>query len=393
MPISKRIRSAVLCVRIPGKARTRAAVVTIAFAAGSLTTVAAGKTGNDSPAPTADPPYKNLQVMQDTPTDEFLPAMRVFTGALGVSCEHCHQADRASNAIAAKNIARQMITMTRELNKSHFGGATAVTCYTCHHGMQKPETNAVVPVVFSDTVKQPPLPDADELLRRYVSAIAGSGDPHAITSRQLTGVENLPSGEGGLQAKNVHVQIDEKAPNLRVVRYKTDKEVTSEGFDGKHAWSAAADGVCALLSPGERIEATRSADYYGALDLKKYFSMVITSGKTYVGGHEAFEVISIPASGSPETMDFDSATGLLLRRTTYKKTEFGDLPFVTTFGDYRAVGGSEKIAFHRHMTPASPKSALSSAADLTIDGIELNPTLAADEFSCPGSAAGVNHAK
>jgi hypothetical protein len=86
------------------------------------------------------PPPKNLKVLK---ADEYLPAMRSFTVALGVNCNYCHvQGDRASDANPKKDIARMMIAMARDVNSKFPDGADKmhVTCYTCHRGKTEPET-------------------------------------------------------------------------------------------------------------------------------------------------------------------------------------------------------------------------------------------------------------
>src|ERR1700736_1904506 len=80
---------------------------------------------------TAEQMYKNIQVLRGTPVDVFLPEMRLFEAALGVDCNYCHlEEDRSKDDREAKQTARKMITMVREINKN-FDGRTVVTCYTC----------------------------------------------------------------------------------------------------------------------------------------------------------------------------------------------------------------------------------------------------------------------
>jgi photosynthetic reaction center cytochrome c subunit len=84
-------------------------------------------------------PFKNLQVLKDT---EVKSQMAAYARGLGVQCSRCHMpADYATDEVAAKVIARQMIIMTRDINEKHFGGANTVTCYTCHHGAAVPQMN------------------------------------------------------------------------------------------------------------------------------------------------------------------------------------------------------------------------------------------------------------
>lgn len=98
-------------------------------------------------------PPTNLKVL---PKDIARPAltamMRGFTAALGVECKHCHvddMAQRASDENPKKDIARKMIQMTMDLNKTLDSvgmpaapDAPKVTCFTCHRGSIKPLTSA-----------------------------------------------------------------------------------------------------------------------------------------------------------------------------------------------------------------------------------------------------------
>jgi hypothetical protein len=83
------------------------------------------------------PPPKNLQVLT---VDELHGGiMQKFAAALGGNCLTCHvQGDFASDENPHKVIARQMITMTKEINGKFPDGKEHVTCYTCHRGVHEP---------------------------------------------------------------------------------------------------------------------------------------------------------------------------------------------------------------------------------------------------------------
>jgi hypothetical protein len=104
----------------------------------------------------AQPPATPNKV--DTPTvtvltgltvPEFEQEMQHFVQATGVSCGGCHvRGNFASDENARKLKARQMIEMTKMLNKQFFpdhkpaeGESVLgrVTCYTCHKGEAKPK--------------------------------------------------------------------------------------------------------------------------------------------------------------------------------------------------------------------------------------------------------------
>jgi hypothetical protein len=101
----------------------------------------------------------NLQVIpQDIGAERLRFIMQNFTRSLGVRCSFCHVGqgdflnwDFASDANPHKEVARDMMRMTRELNQETLAGieglheveegAFRVTCWTCHRGNATPETS------------------------------------------------------------------------------------------------------------------------------------------------------------------------------------------------------------------------------------------------------------
>ncbi len=96
----------------------------------------------------------NLQVLpEDIEQRALVDAMRGFAGGLGVRCIHCHVGenpesletfDFASDDKETKLVARAMMRMTREINdtlmpKTGRENPLAVSCATCHHGVEKPQ--------------------------------------------------------------------------------------------------------------------------------------------------------------------------------------------------------------------------------------------------------------
>ncbi|HEY4360992.1 MAG TPA: photosynthetic reaction center cytochrome c subunit family protein [Bryobacteraceae bacterium] len=71
-----------------------------------------------------------------------IPNMQVIAQSLGVSCNYCHSAAGSGAPEPKKDIARQMIAMTRDLNSrvqtSTGNPAAKVECITCHHGVAIP---------------------------------------------------------------------------------------------------------------------------------------------------------------------------------------------------------------------------------------------------------------
>jgi len=111
---------------------------------------------NTGKAKSAEEHYKNLQVLPKNTTEALMNKIMVgeFEDALGVSCGFCHTAnkdgdglDYISDAKPEKQIARQMLRMTLNLNRDYFKVDSAmvgtanivVTCNTCHKGETFPD--------------------------------------------------------------------------------------------------------------------------------------------------------------------------------------------------------------------------------------------------------------
>ena len=92
-----------------------------------------------------------VKVLTGLTVPQFEQEMQNFVQAIGVSCGGCHvgRGNFASDDNPRKLKARQMIEMTKAINKQFFpqhtpaeGESTLgrVTCFTCHQGEAKPKT-------------------------------------------------------------------------------------------------------------------------------------------------------------------------------------------------------------------------------------------------------------
>ena len=99
--------------------------------------------------------FKNLQVLpKNITTDSLDKIMDGFNTSLKVDCKFCHAKDTKGDELIfdkddkpEKEITRNMMRMTMDLNKNYFqfnedvtaAKIQAVTCYTCHKGQPIPE--------------------------------------------------------------------------------------------------------------------------------------------------------------------------------------------------------------------------------------------------------------
>ena len=123
----------------------------------------------NNPQPKDPGGFKNLTVLPKDITKKQLDStMDYYCIALGVHCGFCHDRkdstskhlDFPSDAKPEKGRAREMVTMTADMNKHYFAqGNTGVgqnipgvTCFTCHRGNQEPTVKNLLPQI--DALKQ-----------------------------------------------------------------------------------------------------------------------------------------------------------------------------------------------------------------------------------------------
>ena len=88
--------------------------------------------------------FKNLQVLDIKSKSEMRKYMKKISKDLGVKCSHCHDMDDKSLDNPDKEIAREMIILTRQINDylfsisqqdtMHNKKQNSVSCWTCHKG-------------------------------------------------------------------------------------------------------------------------------------------------------------------------------------------------------------------------------------------------------------------
>jgi hypothetical protein len=120
-----------------------------------LAILVAAATSTEAQRPFPPKSFENLQVLaKGASTGDVINAMKGFTGALGVRCQHCHvgkeglpldQFDFVSDEVPAKKTARLMMRMMADVNRQldeslpkAEGAGARVSCLTCHRGQAKP---------------------------------------------------------------------------------------------------------------------------------------------------------------------------------------------------------------------------------------------------------------
>ena len=335
---------------------------------------------------TAEQVYKNIKVLTGTPANELNQSMHLMKGATGMDCLYCHiEREWEKDVKPAKEVARAMIVMMKDINTRNFGGRQVVTCNTCHNGRPVPAATPVLPVFEPTEAAKPALPTVDHVLARYVEALGGEAALRRVTSRVITGTQFIPTGPGGTVPTPAAVERYQKAPNFAVTTYRAPAYAISQGFDGTTGWAQDQAGHVTAPIALDIARAGRAADFYEPLNLKRQYSEIAVRGIERVNGRDAYLVVGIPPKDKPESLYFDTQTGLLLRKQTVLPTPIGDSPYQTDFDDYRDTGSGVKFPFLIQMNPATPRTELAPAATLRITKVQDNAPIDEAKFVKPAT--------
>jgi len=145
---------------------------------GAVYEVAYGQAGPAERPQLAEEVFKNVQILRGIPVKEFMGTMGMFAASTGMNCIECHVEEaggdwgRYADDTDLKRTTRRMMAMVTSLNKSMFGGRQAVTCFSCHRGVNRPRVIPDLTVQYGDPI----IIEPDEILAQ---------DPAEPTPEQL----------------------------------------------------------------------------------------------------------------------------------------------------------------------------------------------------------------
>ena len=296
--------------------------------------------------------FKNVKVLNDIPVDEFMGTMGLFSAALSYCCGDCHigaggsNPDWASDKNPRKVIARQMTTMVNTINKSNFGGANKVTCWTCHRGSPSPSVTPPIDTIYGEPLSFPPdvitegkpgtgaLP-LDQIFDKYTKALGSQSAIDAIKSYSAKGTSHL-FGE----TREDPFEIYAKSPENLVTLVHQREGDLSRTFDGTHAW------VMLPLTVVQEYELNPTAKAGAKLDAELGFPWRVKSffqnWKVGIPGTlegKKMNIVQGSAPGILATFYFDADTGLLMRVIHYADSAVGRVPTQIDYSDYKPVAG------------------------------------------------------
>jgi photosynthetic reaction center cytochrome c subunit len=368
---------------------------------GAMATIALGllnirsASGQAAPAKQlmSEQAFKNVTVLKGIPVSEFMDTMGFIAASTNYNCTDCHveakvEGDWSTYAeeTPRKATARRMILMVQAINKTNFGGARAVTCYTCHRNLQG--APKITPSLAEQYGEPPPVdpnqveitrqasgaPSADQIFDKYLQAVGGAPGAAAITSIVLKGTYQ------GYAEGKAPVDIYVKAPNQRTMIVHTSGGDRTTTCDGSNGWAAApaTDTPFPVVTyTGGNLDAVRLD---AVLSFPAGIKQAIT--KPLVGSSSIddkdVDVVQGTAAGGRSSIKlyFDKESGLLLRQVRYADTIIGRVPTQVDYTDYRDVAGAGiKLPFHVITTWTDGRSDVvltSAQTNVAIDPAKFN---------------------
>jgi len=321
----------------------------------------------------AEQVFKNIQALKGIPVDDFMETMGIMTSALQFDCSDCHanagtdQVNWAADT-PRKIMARMMVNMVTNINKTNFGGRQMVTCWTCHRNRDKPQVTPAMEVIYSspnlepdDIITQlPGLPSPESILDKYIQAAGGAQRLAGLTSFVGKGTSVGFGGFGGGGAVEIAAKAPDKRATIILFKEETGRGDQIRTYDGSTGWvrtplnvlgefqlsGSGLDGArldAQLSFPGQIkqiLTNLKTGSPTSITDLDAPASQSSLQQDVTLGQTHSVDVVQGTATrGVFVTLYFDRQTGLLLRELRYGASPIGRVPTQIDFADYRDVNG------------------------------------------------------
>ncbi|HEX5230218.1 MAG TPA: c-type cytochrome [Bryobacteraceae bacterium] len=305
--------------------------------------------------PMAEQAFHNVQVLKGIPVSEFMSTMGFFSASLGLNCVFCHVPEslqdwkKFAEDVPRKRVARSMIAMVNGINKANFGGRPVVTCYSCHHGNERPKAIPSLAQQYStpdedpNEIEIPPQPVAGPSVAQTLDKFVGASGGTRATNTTL----HIRGTYEGYETYHQQVPFElwAKAPAQLTTIVHTQNGDSVAVYDGREGWIASPNNPLLLLplAPGAESDGAR-------LDAQLFFPAQIAQAltnwragfpQTNVGDKDVQVLAGVAPGGTRVKLFFDLPTGLLVRQLRYVPTIVGTNPYQVDYADYRDVGGTK----------------------------------------------------
>lgn len=178
------------------------------------------------------------------------------------------------------------------------------------------------------------LPTPQEVIDRYIKVTGGADAYKKHKSQTSRGFFEMPTM--GLKGPMVMYQA---VPNNLYVSIEMPGIGTMEqGFNGTVGWSLDPMRGPTLMEGPQLEQAKREAEFFGSLDMLKFFDSAKTSGTTDFNGTKCYQLVLTAPDGVTNAF-YSVESGLAMGMKSVAATPLGDVPSVTTMSEYKDFGG------------------------------------------------------
>ena len=197
---------------------------------------------------------------------------------------------------------------------------------------------AIAAALFAAPV-QAQLPNANELLTRFRTAMGGEAAIKKHTSMHIQAEFEIPA-----QGMKGNVEIWSAVPDkfLSVVELPGVGTI-KQGFDGTTAWALNPMVGAQLVTGKELAQMKEQADMHSILHPEKFVKARETVEKTTFDGKEAFKVKVTPIEGDEYHEFYEAATSLLIGTVRKLESPMGTMEATNVVSEYQDIDG-QKIA-------------------------------------------------
>ena len=223
---------------------------------------------------------------------------------------------------------------------------------------------------------------ADELIEKNIQARGGREKMQAIQSLRMTG--KIMVGPG-IEAPFVR---ETSRPNKIRMEFTIQGMTAVQTYDGTDAWALMpflGKKEPEAMSADELKDVQDQADIDGPLvDYKTKGHTVELIGKEDIEGTPAYKLKVTKKNGDIDHTYLDAESFLEIKGNSKRMMRGQEVEIETSMGDYKEVDG----VLYAYSIEQKAKGAQGGGNfAITIDKIESNPTLSADRFAKPASAA------
>ena len=216
------------------------------------------------------------------------------------------------------------------------------------------------------------LPKAETILDRFVEVVGGKATFEKHHSEVMHGaMEFVGRGVKGTltvyQAEPDHVRATIDLEGIGKI---------DSGTSGDVAWENSAMQGPRIKKGVEKSDAFRDATFNAAIKWRDLYAKAETTGVETVQDHECYKVVLTPPQGNPTTHFYDKKSGLLIKTTTTRATQMGDISAEVFADDYRKEG--DIVTAHKLTNKFAGQE-----FQITVQSVEYNVDIAKDRFDMP----------